>query len=44
MTAGIIAVAVAGLTLLGKVYEVLQAHTSAAHWPPNQSASLYKPR
>lgn len=25
----------------GKVYRVVQAHTSAAHWPPDQVASLY---
>ncbi len=25
----------------GTVYKVLQAHTSAAHWPPNAVASLY---
>ena len=31
------------VTYNGKVYEVLQAHTSAAHWLPDQVASLYKP-
>ena len=34
----------AGDTILyeGVVYEVLQQHTSAAHWAPNAVASLYK--
>lgn len=26
----------------GRTWEVLQAHTSAAHWPPDQAPSLYK--
>lgn len=30
------------VTYQGAVYEVLQPHTSAAHWPPNQVASLYR--
>lgn len=29
-------------TYAGRTYEVLQAHTSAAHWPPDQAPSLYK--
>lgn len=30
------------VTYQGTVYEVLQPHTSAAHWPPDQVASLYQ--
>ena len=26
----------------GDIYEVIQAHTSAAHWPPNAVPALYK--
>lgn len=29
------------VTYGGQVYRVIQAHTSAAHWPPDQVASLY---
>lgn len=31
------------LTFDGITYVVLQEHTSAAHWPPDQVASLYEP-
>lgn len=31
------------VTYDGALYEVLQAHTSAAHWLPDLSPSLYKP-
>lgn len=30
------------LAYQGETYKVLQAHTSAAHWPPDQVASLYE--
>lgn len=30
------------VTYQGAVYEVIQPHTSAAHWPPDQVASLYR--
>lgn len=30
------------VTYQGTLYEVLQPHTSAAHWPPDQVASLYR--
>ena len=30
------------VTYQSAVYEVLQPHTSAAHWPPDQVASLYR--
>lgn len=29
-------------TWQGRTYEVVQAHTSAAHWPPDAAHSLYK--
>ena len=29
-------------TFQGDTYEVIQPHTTAAHWPPNQVASLYR--
>lgn len=29
-------------TFQGDIYEVIQAHTSAAHWPPNAVPALYK--
>ena len=29
-------------TFDGATYEVLQPHTSAAHWPPNAVPALYK--
>lgn len=29
-------------TWQGRTWEVLQAHTSASHWPPDQAPSLYK--
>lgn len=29
-------------TFQGDIYEVIQAHTSASHWPPNAVPALYK--
>lgn len=29
-------------TFQGDTYEVIQGHTSAAHWPPNAVPALYR--